>query len=65
MKKPVKAKKPRTCYVTVQLRRAKVGMYWWPIPYDKKRRPIPSSVDCWYNSEYHSREESIGMLHAL
>jgi hypothetical protein len=57
-----KVKKPRTCYVTVQQRKAKVGMYWWPVPFDKKRRQIPSSVDVWYNIEYHSRQESISML---
>jgi hypothetical protein len=61
----MKIKKPRTCYVTVNFRKAKVGAYWWPVPYDKKRKPIPSSVDVWYNSDYFSKEDSMNMFHTL
>lgn len=66
MKNPVKKKKkPRVQSASVVECRGKVGLYWWPIPFDKKDRFIPTSVDCLYNQEYFSKEESARMLRSL
>jgi hypothetical protein len=65
MKKPIKVKKPRVYSVYMTECRGKVSMHWWPLPYDKKGRFIPSSVDCVYNQEYHSRSEALNMLRSL
>jgi hypothetical protein len=35
------------------------------VPYDKKNRIIPSSVECAYNSRYFSLQETYNMLRAL
>jgi hypothetical protein len=62
---PNKIKKPRVQSAALHVCRTKVAMYWWPLPYDKKDRFIPSSVDCLYNQEYFERGEAMLMLRAL
>lgn len=60
-----KAKKPRVQAASVSELKGKVGLYWWPIPFDKKDRIIPTSVDCIYNQEYFTKEEAARMLRSL
>jgi hypothetical protein len=65
MKTPIKIKKPRVQSADIYPCRTKVGMYWWPIPFDKNGRFIPSSVDCLYSQEYFSQGDAIRMLRSL
>ncbi len=65
MKKHTKVKKPRVQSVDIFPCKTKVGMYWWPVPYDKKDKFIPSSVDCLYSQEYFSVRDAVIMLRAL
>ena len=60
-----KTKKPRVQSVIMEVCRGKVGTYWWPIPFDKKYRFIPSSVDCLYSQEYFNEQEAINMMRSL
>lgn len=60
-----KNKKPRVAFVDLIPFSSSSADYIWPIPFDKKDRFIPSSVDCAYNSEYYSHEEVAGMMRAL
>lgn len=62
MKKP---KKSRVNTVGVQLFTGAIDTYYLTIPYDKKHRPIPSSVQCAFNSRYFSPEETVQMLRSL
>jgi hypothetical protein len=63
--KKIKARKPRVTTVELFSFSTPVGDYVWPIPYDKKDRFIPSSVDCVYNTEYYSPRQVVKMLRAL
>jgi len=63
--KKIKAKKPRVSTVELFAFSTTAGDYLWPIPYDKKDRFIPSSVDCVYNTEYYSSRQIVMMLRAL
>jgi hypothetical protein len=38
--------------------------YCLPVPLDKRSRIIPSSVDCAFNTEYHSQDEVVAALRA-
>jgi len=62
MKKP---KKSRVENVGVMIFQGVVDTYYLTIPYDKKNRVIPSSVECAYNSRYFSPQQTINMLRAL
>ena len=62
MKKP---KKSRVESVGVQVFRGILDTYYLTIPYDKKTRVIPSSVECAYNSLYFSPQQTVDMLRAL
>lgn len=63
--KHFKAKKSRVNAVAVLSFSTACGDYYWPIPYDKKDRFIPSSVDCVYNQEYINFKQVVNMLKAL
>lgn len=63
--KKLKVKKPRVTSVELFSFSTASGDYVWPIPYDKKDRFIPSSVDCVYNTEYFSPRQVVMMLRAL
>jgi hypothetical protein len=41
------------------------AVYYTVVPYDKKGREIPSSVQCCYNSEYYSYDDILPMTQAL
>jgi hypothetical protein len=60
-----KAKKSRVENVGVMVFQGVVDTYYLTIPYDKKNRIIPSSVECAYNSRYFSPQQTINMLRAL
>jgi hypothetical protein len=60
-----KQKKSRVENVGVMLFQGVVDTYYLTIPYDKKNRVIPSSVECAYNSRYFSPQQTINMLRAL
>ena len=40
-------------------------VYYAVIPYDKKGREIPSSVNCCYNSDYFEHEDILMITQAL
>lgn len=63
--KKSKNKKSRAAFVDLVPFSSRSADYIWPIPFDKKDRFIPSSVDCAYNSEYYTPEDVAGMLRAL
>ena len=60
-----KTKKSRVENVGVMLFQGVIDTYYLTIPYDKKNRVIPSSVECAYNSRYFSPQQTINMLRAL
>jgi hypothetical protein len=60
-----KQKKSRVENVGVMIFQGVVDTYYLTIPYDKKNRVIPSSVECAYNSRYFSPQQTINMLRAL
>lgn len=60
-----KAKKSRVETVGVLLFKGALDTYYMTVPYDKKNRIIPSSVECAYNSQYFSPQQTINMLRAL
>ena len=61
----MKRKKSRVETVGVMLFKGAVDTYYLTIPYDKKNRIIPSSVECAYNSRYFTPQQTINMLLAL
>lgn len=61
----MKKKKSRVENVGVVLFQGIYDTYYLTVPYDKKNRVIPSSVECAYNSRYFSLQETINMLRAL
>jgi hypothetical protein len=60
-----KAKKSRVENVGVHMFQGTIDVYYLTVPYDKKNRVIPSSVECAYNSRYFSLQETYNMLRAL
>ncbi len=61
----MKRKKSRVETVGVVLYQGVVDTFYMTVPYDKKNRVIPSSVECAYNSRYFSPQQTINMLRAL
>jgi hypothetical protein len=60
-----KVKKSRVENVGVLLYKGTIDTYYMTVPYDKKNRVIPSSVECAYNSRYFSLQQTVNMLRAL
>lgn len=60
-----KQKKSRVENVGVLLFKGAIDTYYLTVPYDKKNRVIPSSVECAYNSRYFDLEQTVRMLRAL
>lgn len=60
-----KQKKSRVVNVGVQTFQGVLDVYYLTIPFDKKHRIIPSSVECAYNSRYFSLEQAGAMVRAL
>ena len=60
-----KVKKSRVQNVGVLLYKGVLDVYYMTVPYDKKNRVIPSSVECAYNSRYFTPEQTVNMLRAL
>lgn len=60
-----KAKRSRVENVGVQVFQGVNDSYYLTVPYDKKNRVIPSSVECAYNSTYFSLQDTVNMLRAL
>jgi len=61
----MKRKKSRVENVGVVLFQGVIDTYYLTVPYDKKNRVIPSSVECAYNSRYFSPQQAVNMLRAL
>lgn len=61
----MKRKKSRVENVGVILFQGVIDTYYMTVPYDKKNRVIPSSVECAYNSRYFGLQETVNMLKAL
>lgn len=60
-----KAKKSRVESVGVNLIQGFQDTYFLTVPYDKKNRIIPSSVECAYNTSYFDIETTRRMLRSL
>jgi hypothetical protein len=60
-----KVKRSRVENVGVLLYKGVIDTYYMTVPYDKKNRVIPSSVECAYNSRYFSLQQTVNMLRAL
>jgi hypothetical protein len=60
-----KVKKSRVENVGVLLFKGVIDIYYLTVPYDKKNRVIPSSVECAYNSRYFTPQQTVNMLRAL
>jgi hypothetical protein len=60
-----KNKKSRVENVGVVLFQGVIDTFYMTVPYDKKNRVIPSSVECAYNSRYFSVQQTVNMLRAL
>lgn len=60
-----KAKKSRVENVGVVLFQGVIDTYYLTVPYDKKNRVIPSSVECAYNSRYFTPQQTVNMLRSL
>jgi hypothetical protein len=60
-----KQKKSRVENVGVVIFQGAIDTYYLTGPYDKKRRVIPSSVECAYNSRYFSLQDTVNMLRSL
>lgn len=61
----MKRKKSRVNNVGVQVFQGVNDSYYLTVPYDKKNRVIPSSVQCAYNSRYFDLQSTVNMLRAL
>jgi hypothetical protein len=60
-----KAKKSRVENVGIVLFQGVNDTYYMTVPYDKKNRVIPSSVECAYNAQYFSPQTTVNMLRSL
>jgi hypothetical protein len=60
-----KAKKSRVETVGIVLFQGVIDTYYMTVPYDKKNRVIPSSVECAYNAQYFSPQTTVNMLRSL
>jgi hypothetical protein len=60
-----KQKKSRVENVGVQVLQGIHDIYYLTVPYDKKNRVIPSSVECAFNSRYFDLQKTVNMLRAL
>ena len=60
-----RSKKPRAVGADISLYVGYSGTFVMPLPYDKKGRIIPSSVECAYNFEYYNLPQIIDMVRAL
>ena len=60
-----KQKKSRVETVGVLLFNGVLDTYYLTVPYDKKNRVIPSSVECAYNSRYFDLDQTVNMLRSL
>jgi hypothetical protein len=60
-----KQKKSRVETVGVLLFKGVLDTYYLTVPYDKKNRVIPSSVECAYNSRYFDLDQTVNMLRSL
>jgi hypothetical protein len=60
-----KAKKSRVETVGIVLFQGVIDTYYMTVPYDKKSRVIPSSVECAYNAQYFSPQATMNMLRSL
>ena len=60
-----KKKKSRVEFVSYRVYRLKTADFVQPIPYDKRKREIPTSVNCMFSLEYFNVEDAVRMLEAL
>lgn len=61
----MKKKKSRVENVGVVLFQGVIDTFYLTVPYDKKNRVIPSSVECAYNSRYFTPQQTVDMLRSL
>lgn len=54
-------KKSRVSQVTLCWWTYGAQQFWEPVPFDKKDRVIPSSVECLFNTDYYTSAEASKM----
>lgn len=59
------AKKSRVQYVSYKTFRTRCAEYVQPVPYDKRQREIPSSVNTAYNLEYVTIPAALQSLNTM
>jgi hypothetical protein len=62
MKRRIAKKNPRVVYYGHQIFRTKCAEYIQPVPYDKRKKEIPSSVNCFFNTEYFTLREALSTM---
>ncbi len=60
-----KSRKSRVSFASYDIYSGVAGVYFLLIPYDKRGKEIPSSVNCAYNSEYYDENQILRMAKAL
>jgi len=60
-----KSKKSRVSFASYNLYSGTAGVYFLLVPYDKRGREIPSSVNCAYNSAYYGEDQILQMTRSL
>ncbi len=60
-----KGRKSRVHSATLQTMVGTRHSYFLVVPYDKKMREIPTSVNCAYNAEYFTPQQALRMSQAL
>jgi hypothetical protein len=60
-----KFRQSRAVYASLKTYSGFQNLYYLVIPYDKKGREIPTSVNCAYNSEYYTSDQAMLMAGSL
>jgi hypothetical protein len=60
-----KTRKSRVHSAALQTMAGMHQLFYLVIPYDKKQREIPSSVNCAYNAEYFTPQQALNMSQSL
>jgi hypothetical protein len=61
----MKTRKSRVHSASLKTMKGLHNIFYLVIPYDKKQKEIPSSVNCAFNSEYYTPEQALNMSQSL
>ena len=60
-----KTRKSRVHFASIRPYVSGSAVYYLVVPYDKKGKEIPSSVNCAYNGEYYTPDEALYLARSL